>query len=75
MYAVAPIPIGLTFTETYAVATPNTWQPVRIEQGEPVIYAGFEVEGEFTSEQIAEIESMGGTIFETANQYITWLHS
>jgi hypothetical protein len=72
MYAVAPLPIAFTHIETYSVATPLTWQPVRIEGGVPVVYGGFEVEGEFTPDQVAEIESMGGQVLGPASAYHAW---
>jgi len=73
-YAVAPMPIAATHAETYSMADPSTWTLTRVEGGVPVLYGGFEAVV-FNSAQLAEIESMGGLVFASSQEYFEWLNS
>lgn len=53
----------------YSIASPDTWSFEK--DGEQ--YCGME-ENEFTEEQMLEIVSLGGECFESAADFLQWLH-
>lgn len=70
MYGVVLFIKAHLLTLHYSIATPATWQ----FEKDGIMYGGVE-EQFFSPEQIAEIESLGGQVFNNANEFLNWFNS
>jgi hypothetical protein len=74
-YGYLPLAQASQLRQTYSVASPATWSFVRQISPDPndvAHFGGVEVEGSFTPAQLAELTTLGGSTFSTAEAFTAW---
>lgn len=77
-YGYIPLAQASQLRELYPVASPGSWTFTRQMSPNPTDLAhfgGVEVEGAFTTAQLAELTALGGGHFPSAEAFTAWLHA